>query len=56
MSNDLNIIPATVQTVQNLSNDVYVSTSHDGTSIIVNKINKSGSNTIDFASNLITDS
>ncbi|CAL6065824.1 Hypothetical_protein [Hexamita inflata] len=47
-SKDLNVIPAKVTAVESLSNDVYVSSSHDGLSIKVVHVNKSGSNTIDF--------
>ncbi|CAL6006362.1 Conserved_hypothetical protein [Hexamita inflata] len=55
-NNNLNIVPAKVTAVENLSNDVYVSTSHDGVSIKVVHVNKSGSNTVDFpAKNLIKD-
>ncbi|CAL6106371.1 Conserved_hypothetical protein [Hexamita inflata] len=52
-NNNLNIVPAKVTAVENLSNDVYVSTSHDGVSIKVTHVNKSGSNTTDFRSDVL---
>ncbi|CAL6048016.1 Conserved_hypothetical protein [Hexamita inflata] len=49
MSKAINVIPAKVTAIENLSNDVYVSTSNDGVaSIKVTHVNKSGSSTIDF--------
>ncbi|CAL6036478.1 Conserved_hypothetical protein [Hexamita inflata] len=49
MSKAINVIPAKVTAIENLSNDVYVSASNDGVACIkVTHVNKSGSNTIDF--------
>ncbi|CAL6111223.1 Conserved_hypothetical protein [Hexamita inflata] len=57
MTDKLNVIPAKVTAVENLSNDVYVSSSNDGISIKQTHVNKSGSNTVDFTAGkgLITD-
>ncbi|CAL6040446.1 Conserved_hypothetical protein [Hexamita inflata] len=53
MNSDLKIVAASVKSVESLSNEVVISSSHDGTSLKLITATRSGCNTIDFKNNLI---
>ncbi|CAL6101147.1 Conserved_hypothetical protein [Hexamita inflata] len=52
MSNEVNVVPAHVQQIENLGNTLYVSSSSDGVSINQQLVVKTGSGAVDTESNL----